>query len=69
MDFAEFLAPFDTGTIRSQYYGRQPQRVRSSGKGRASCQDGASTLLSAAAPRSRKTTATPPTSGRMAARP
>jgi ribosomal protein L16 Arg81 hydroxylase len=32
MDFAEFLAPFATGTFRSQHYGRQPLHVR---RGRA----------------------------------
>jgi JmjC domain len=29
MDFAEFLAPFDAGTFRAQYYGRQPLHVPS----------------------------------------
>ena len=33
MDFAEFLAPFDAGTFRSQYYGRQPLHIRRNGKG------------------------------------
>jgi hypothetical protein len=28
MEFAEFLAPFDAGTFRSQYFGRQPLHVR-----------------------------------------
>lgn len=31
MGFAEFLAPFDAGTFRSQYYGRQPLHVRGNG--------------------------------------
>lgn len=35
MDFAEFLAPFDAGTFRSQYYGRQPLHIRRNGKGAA----------------------------------
>jgi bifunctional lysine-specific demethylase and histidyl-hydroxylase NO66 len=33
MDFAEFLAPFDAGTFRSQYYGKQPLHVRRNGAG------------------------------------
>ena len=33
MDFAEFLAPFDAGTFRSQYFGRQPLHIRRNGKG------------------------------------
>ncbi len=33
MDFAEFLAPFDAGTFRSQYYGRQPLHLRGNGAG------------------------------------
>jgi ribosomal protein L16 Arg81 hydroxylase len=33
MDFAEFLAPFDAGTFRSQYYGRQPLHIRRNGEG------------------------------------
>jgi ribosomal protein L16 Arg81 hydroxylase len=33
MDFAEFLAPFDAGTFRSQYYGRQPLYLRRNGAG------------------------------------
>jgi len=33
MDFAEFLAPFDAGTFRSQYFGRQPLDIRRNGKG------------------------------------
>jgi ribosomal protein L16 Arg81 hydroxylase len=28
MEFAEFLAPFDAGTFRSQYFGKQPLHVR-----------------------------------------
>jgi lysine-specific demethylase/histidyl-hydroxylase NO66 len=35
MDFAEFLAPFDAGTFRSQYYGRQPLHIRRNGAGAA----------------------------------
>ncbi len=31
MDFAEFLAPFDAGTFRSQYYGKRPLHVRRNG--------------------------------------
>jgi ribosomal protein L16 Arg81 hydroxylase len=31
MDFAEFLAPFDAGTFRAQYFGRQPLHVRRGG--------------------------------------
>jgi ribosomal protein L16 Arg81 hydroxylase len=31
MDFAEFLAPFDAGTFRAQYLGRQPLHVRGAG--------------------------------------
>ena len=33
MDFAEFLAPFDAGTFRSQYYGKHPLHVRRNGAG------------------------------------
>ena len=33
MDFAEFLAPFDAGTFRTQYFGRQPLHIRRNGKG------------------------------------
>jgi hypothetical protein len=33
MEFAEFLAPFDAGTFRSQYFGRQPLHVRKQGAG------------------------------------
>ncbi len=33
MEFAEFLAPFDAGTFRSQYYGRQPLHLRRNGAG------------------------------------
>jgi lysine-specific demethylase/histidyl-hydroxylase NO66 len=35
MEFAEFLAPFDAGTFRSQYYGRQPLHIRGNGAGAA----------------------------------
>jgi lysine-specific demethylase/histidyl-hydroxylase NO66 len=35
MEFAEFLAPFDAGTFRSQYYGRQPLHIRRNGAGAA----------------------------------
>ena len=33
MEFAEFLAPFDVGTFRSQHYGRQPLHLRRNGAG------------------------------------
>jgi ribosomal protein L16 Arg81 hydroxylase len=33
MDFAEFLAPIDAGTFRSQYLGRQPLHIRKAGAG------------------------------------
>jgi lysine-specific demethylase/histidyl-hydroxylase NO66 len=33
MDFAEFLAPFDAGTFRSQHFGRQPLHVRRNAHG------------------------------------
>jgi ribosomal protein L16 Arg81 hydroxylase len=33
MDFAEFLAPFDAGTFRSQYYGKQPLHVQKKAAG------------------------------------
>jgi hypothetical protein len=33
MEFAEFLAPFDAGTFRSQYFGKQPLHVRRKGAG------------------------------------
>jgi len=33
MEFAEFLAPFDAGTFRTQYYGRQPLHLQRSGAG------------------------------------
>lgn len=31
MDFADFLAPFDAGTFRTRYFGRQPLNVRRAG--------------------------------------
>ena len=33
MDFAEFLAPFDAGTFRTHFYGKQPLHVRRNGAG------------------------------------
>src|SRR5688572_5830456 len=33
MEFAEFLAPFDAGRFRTQYYGRQPLHVQRNGAG------------------------------------
>jgi bifunctional lysine-specific demethylase and histidyl-hydroxylase NO66 len=33
MEFAEFLAPFDAGTFRTQYYGRQPLHLKRNGAG------------------------------------
>jgi ribosomal protein L16 Arg81 hydroxylase len=33
MEFAEFLAPFDAGTFRSQYFGKQPLHIRRKGAG------------------------------------
>jgi bifunctional lysine-specific demethylase and histidyl-hydroxylase NO66 len=33
MEFAEFLAPFDAATFRSQYYGRQPLHLGRNGAG------------------------------------
>jgi ribosomal protein L16 Arg81 hydroxylase len=33
MDFAEFLAPFDAGTFRAKYFGRQPLHIRRNGRG------------------------------------
>ena len=33
MEFADFLAPFDVGTFRSQHYGRQPLHLRRNGAG------------------------------------
>ncbi|HWN06341.1 MAG TPA: cupin domain-containing protein [Steroidobacteraceae bacterium] len=31
MEFAEFIAPFDAGTFRTQYYGRQPLHLKRNG--------------------------------------
>ncbi len=31
MDFAQFIAPFDPGAFRSQYFGKQPLHIRSEG--------------------------------------
>ncbi len=33
MEFAEFVAPFDAGTFRTQYYGRQPLHLKRNGAG------------------------------------
>jgi len=35
MEFAEFLAPFDAGVFRSQYYGKQPLHVRKQASGKS----------------------------------
>lgn len=34
MNFAEFIAPFDTGTFRSQVYGKRPLHIRREGQAR-----------------------------------
>ena len=34
MDFADFIAPFDVGTFRSQYYGNRPVHIRREGHSR-----------------------------------
>jgi hypothetical protein len=34
MEFAEFIAPFNAGTIRAQYYGRQPLHLQRNGADR-----------------------------------
>ncbi len=34
MDFANFIAPFDVGTFRSQYYGNRPVHIRREGQSR-----------------------------------
>ena len=36
MQFAEFIAPFDAGTFRSQYFGQRPLHVQAMGGGRRS---------------------------------
>jgi len=35
MNFAEFIAPLDAGTFRSQYYGRRPAHIRGDGIARS----------------------------------
>src|SRR6185503_8164944 len=35
MEFAEFLAPFDAGVFRSQYYGKQPLHIRKTAAGKS----------------------------------
>jgi ribosomal protein L16 Arg81 hydroxylase len=35
MNFAEFIAPLDAGTFRSQYYGRRPVHIRGEGVARS----------------------------------
>lgn len=35
MNFAEFIAPLDAGTFRSQYYGRRPVHIRGDGAARS----------------------------------
>ena len=34
MEFADFIAPFDVGIFRAEYYGKRPVHIRRDGQGR-----------------------------------